>query len=379
MSVMSGLAAFTPQIARGRTFGVVTNQTGVDADFHSIARVVAAAGGRIGALFGGEHGYAGVEAEGAAVGNGGEGSVPVYSLYRPDDHDSYAPPPGSLDGLDALIFDIQDVGLRYYTYPSTLGILLERVELPIYVVDRPNPLGGVEIEGARLDPAFASFVGRYPTPVRHGLTLGELATYINTEFLDHRADLHILPMMGWTRATTWEETGLAWIAPSPNLPTLAAVRLYGGTCLLEGTNVSVGRGTTQPFELIGAPYITRPDALAAALNDLNRPDVRFRAAHFKPQSGLHASDACGGVQLHITDPSVTPKQIVRTGLLIVKTLADMYPDAFAWRPAHFDRLIGSDIPRRSITEGGDLAALFEGWDSDESDFAAARQPYLLYV
>ena len=373
MTVESGLAALTADVVQGRNIGVVTNHTGLDRHFRRTADVVVAAGGRVGALFGGEHGIDGLEAEGATIAS----DTRVYSLYNPDDPNPYAPPPGSLDGLDALLFDMQDVGLRYYTYPTTLGILLETVDLPIYVVDRPNPLGGVEIEGARLDPAFVSFVGRYPIPIRHGLTLGELARYINIRFLNRRADLHILPMSGWQRTTPWEASGLAWVAPSPNLPSIAAVRVYGGTCLLEGTNVSVGRGTTLPFEQTGAPYITDPERLAAEMMRLERPGVTFRATRFKPFAGLYAGQVCGGVQLHLTAPA-TPTHIVRIGLRLVQTIARLYPDAFDWRPAHFDRLIGSDAPRRTIEVGNDLSTIFDTWTTDEAAFADERAAALLY-
>lgn len=380
---------------KGQRLGLVTNQTGISARYRRTSERLAEAGAIVAALFGPEHGYYGVEQDAIAqdeVERDRWSGAPVYSLYRAvdetkgSDANPFGPPPGSLDGLDGLVFDIQDVGVRYYTYPTTLGILMEQVDLPIYVVDRPNPLGGTQVEGPFLEKQYSSFVGRYPQiPVQHGLTLGELALFINRNLLGGRAQLHILEMDGWQRDMRWEDTGLPWLATSPNLPTLTTARLYPGLCLIEGVNLSCGRGTTQPFELVGAPWITRPEKLAAELNRLKRPGIHFRDTFFKPIYKPYAGEICGGVQVHLETGAYrhSPSEIVRSGLLLVATLARLYPDKFEWLAAHFDRLIGNSQPRQQIVKaGGDPASLkdlFEQWSVEEASFRTARQESLLYL
>ncbi|MBN9387694.1 MAG: DUF1343 domain-containing protein [Chloroflexi bacterium] len=392
--VKSGLDTLDKQLS-GQRVGLVTNQTGLNRQFKRTATVLAEKGAHLAALFGPEHGYYGVEQDAIPVTEVTKDSwsgVPVYSLYRSVDlanpaADSFGPPPGSLDGLDALVFDIQDVGCRFYTYPTTLGILMEQVELPIYVVDRPNPIGGELVEGPYVEPGYSSFVGRYPQiPVRHGLTQGELAEFINRYLLDGKAKLEVLKMEGWRRGMTWEETGLPWLATSPNLPTITTARLYPGTCLIEGTNLSVGRGTTQPFELVGAPWIEQPERLAAELNRLGCPGLYFRDTFFKPIYEPFAGEVCGGVQVHVApayeDNPNGPDYIVRSGLLLVATIARLYPEHFHWLPAHFDRLIGSDVPRRIIAGENNpinsVADLFQTWFLQETRFRESRQRVLFY-
>ncbi len=388
MTVRSGLDRLPAQIVRGKRVGVVSNPTGVDRAFRRTADVLAERGARVVALFGPEHGYHGVEQAGVPVAGGERDPVTgltAYSLYQARDGDAhvFGPPPGSLDGLDALVFDIQDVGARYYTFPSTLGILMESAPLPIIVIDRPNPIGGMHVEGPTLDPAFRSFVGRYPVPVRHGLTLGELATLINRQFLAGAADVTVVPMEGWRRDMQCTETGLPWVPPSPNIPTAETALLYPGTCLIEGTNLSLGRGTARPFEVVGAPWID-PSALADALRALALPGLAFREASFKPAFDRFAGEVCGGVQMHITEGGRAAglPGIVRSGLQIVAAVRRLYPAAFAWLPAHFDRLIGGDAPRHLLTAtGGDPAALvplFSAWDGDEAAFHRLRRPFLVY-
>ena len=352
MTVLSGLDRLPAELVRGMRVGVITNPTGVDRAFRRTADVLTERGAQVVALFGPEHGYHGVEQAGVPVAGGARDpatGLPIYSLYQVRDGDAhvFGPPPGSLDGLDALVFDIQDVGARYYTYPSTLGILMESVPLPFIVIDRPNPIGGVHIEGPILDLAYRSFVGRYPVPVRHGLTLGELATLVNRQFLGGKADLTVAPMEGWGREMQFEETGLPWVPPSPNIPTTETALLYPGTCLIEGTNLSLGRGTTRPFEVIGAPWVD-PSALVDTLRGLALPGLAFRETYFKPAFDRFAGEVCGGVQIHITEEGHRTglPGIVRSGLHIVAAVLRLYPAAFAWLPAHFDRLIGSDGPRR---------------------------------
>ncbi len=397
--IKSGLDALERRQMAGLNVGLITNQTGINRQFKRTAVVLEEAGATVAALFGPEHGYYGVEQDAIPVSGVAQdrwSGVPVYSLYRSVDLSSqddaqevnpFGPPFGSLDGLDALVFDIQDVGCRYYTYPTTLGILMEQVALPIYVVDRPNPIGGELVEGPYVEPEYSSFVGRYSgIPVRHGLTQGELALFINRHLLGGKARLEVLKMEGWQRGMTWQETGLPWLATSPNLPTLTTARLYPGTCLVEGTNLSAGRGTTQPFELVGAPWLDRPDRLAAELNRLNCPGLYFRDTFFKPIYEPYAGQVCGGVQIHISpdyrgNPN-GPENIVRSGLLLIATIARLYAENFNWLPAHFDRLIGSAIPRRIITGERDhndsLTNLFQTWASQEQQFLKVRQTVLCY-
>lgn len=392
MSVKSGLDNLPVARLAGKKVGLVTNQTGINHNYQRTSKVLDAAGVAVAAMFGPEHGYYGVEQDAIALSEVERdrwSGVPVYSLYRPEDKDTnpFGPPPGSLDGLDALVFDIQDVGVRYYTYPTTLGILMEQVDLPIYVIDRPNPIGGTIVEGPFLEPEFSSFVGRYPfVPVRHGLTLGELALYLNRhpQLLNGRAQVEVLKMEGWRREMSWEETGLPWLATSPNLPTIVTARLYPGTCLIEGTNLSIGRGTTQPFELVGAPWITQPEKLAQELNRLNRPGLYFRDTFFKPIYQPYAGEVCGGVQVHILPGTEKngPAEMVRSGLYLVSTLARLYPEEFKWLEAHFDRLIGSGRPRHLITSSGGnsepLTELFTEWATQETHFTSLCKDVLLY-
>jgi uncharacterized protein YbbC (DUF1343 family) len=394
MSVKSGLDTAAFEGLAGLKIGLVTNQTGINRSYERTAQVLTRAGVQIAAMFGPEHGYYGVEQDAislAGVEQDRWSGAPVYSLYRAEDvtkgsdPNPFGPPPGSLEGLDALVFDIQDVGVRYYTYPTTLGILLEQVDLPVYVIDRPNPLGGVVLEGPDLESRFSSFVGRYPMiPVRHGLTLGELALFINKQLLKNRAKLKIIKLDGWQREMSWEETGLPWLATSPNLPTLTTARLYPGTCLIEGTNLSIGRGTTQPFEFVGASWITQPDKLAHELNQLERPGLYFRDTYFKPTYDRFAGQICGGVQVHIVPGTEKngPAEMVRSGIYLVATLVKLYPQQFDWLVGHFDRLIGSDKPRQFISETNgnpeQLETLFEEWATQETHFATLRQDVLLY-
>ena len=384
----TGLDLLPAALVRGRRLGVVTNPTGIDARFRRTAAVLRQRGAAVVALFGPEHGYHGIEQAGVPVGDGecDEGGAPVSSLYPVMEGEAraFAPPPGSLEGLDALVFDIQDVGVRYYTYPTTLGLLMEHAPLPIIVIDRPNPLGGVHVEGPTLDPAFRSFVGRYSVPVRHGLTLGELAMLINAECLGGRADVTVAPLAGWRRAMLWAQTGLPWVPPSPNIPTPDTALVYPGTCLFEGTNCSVGRGTTRPFEVFGAPWIA-PDALADALAARDLPGLAVRPLYFKPAFDRFAGQVCGGVQLHLTAAGRRAglPGIVRSGLAMIATVARRYPEQFAWLPHHFDRLIGSDRPRRLIAAHGDEAAALADewtrWERDEAAFRETRRAYLRYA
>lgn len=367
--VTTGIARLhaAPGLAGPGRLGLVTNHTGVLPDLRPAAPALLAAGLPLVALFGPEHGLHGTGQAGeseTAEADPGTG-LPV--------HDTYGCSAADLDkvllgsGVDALVYDLQDIGARFYTYVWTMFDLMvsaARTGIRFVVADRPNPLGGLVSEGPLLDPGWASFVGRAAIPVRHGLTCGELARHLNASAVPQAAgraaDLTVIEAVGWRRAMAADATGLPWIAPSPNIPTPTTAAVYPGTCLFEGTNLSEGRGTTQPFEIIGAPYI---DArLAPALADLALPGVHFRDLRYVPTFHKHAGRALRGVQVHITDRQAFAP--VRTAVAMLATLRRLYPDDFAWRTAdggvdgtghrHFiDLLWGSDRLRRAVDAGED--------------------------
>ncbi|KOX05946.1 exo-beta-N-acetylmuramidase NamZ domain-containing protein [Streptomyces sp. NRRL B-3648] len=367
-----GRCAVTPGIARlhaapslagpGR-LGLVTNHTGVLPDLRPAAPALLEAGARLVALFGPEHGLHGTGQAGESEDSRTDPvtGLPVHDTYRCDGERLDKLLTGS--GVDALVYDLQDVGARFYTYVWTMSDLMvsaARTGVRFVVADRPNPLGGLVSEGPPLDPAWASFVGRAPIPVRHGLTCGELARWLNASVVPQAAGraagLTVIEAAGWRRATTAEATGLPWVAPSPNMPTPATAAVYPGTCLFEGTNLSEGRGTTQPFEIIGAPYVD--GRFAPALAALGLPGVRFRELRFTPAFHRHAGRPLRGVQLHLTDRTAFAP--VRTAVAMLATLRRLYPDDFAWRPPaeaggrHFiDLLWGSDRLRRAVDAGAD--------------------------
>ncbi|BDH06303.1 exo-beta-N-acetylmuramidase NamZ family protein [Streptomyces seoulensis] len=361
-TVTTGIARLcaSPGLAGPGRLGLVTNHTGVLPDLRPSAPALLEAGARLVALFGPEHGLYGT----AQAGGGESGGVdPATGLPV---HDTYRCEGERLDkllidsGVDALVHDLQDVGARFYTYVWTMFDLMvsaARTGLRFVVADRPNPLGGLVSEGPLLDPAWAGFVGRAPVPVRHGLTCGELARRLNTsavpEAAGRQVDLTVIEAVGWRRAMDAGATGLPWIAPSPNMPTPATAAVYPGTCLFEGTNVSEGRGTTQPFEIVGAPYI---DArFAPALTELALPGVHFRDLRFVPTFHKHAGRPLRGVQLHVTDRDAFAP--VRTAVAMLATLRRLYPDDFAWADGadsgFIDQLWGSDRLRRAIDAGED--------------------------
>jgi uncharacterized protein YbbC (DUF1343 family) len=377
------LAAERPELLRGRNIGLATNPTGVLPDLTStIECLLTQPDSKVVALFGPEHGIrAGVQ-DGLAVASGldPDTGLPVYSLYGPDKK----PGAGMLADVDLLIFDIQDVGCRFYTYLYTLSYLMEAAaehSLPILVLDRPNPLAGQVIEGNLLDARFASFVGRYPLPIRYGLTVGELALLMNREF-HLNADLTVVPMSGWQRDLWFDQTGLPWVMPSPNMPALDTAVVYPGMCLVEGTNLSEGRGTTKPFELVGAPWVNG-SKLAAELNVLTLPGVRFRPADFCPTYSKFNGEWCSGVQVHVSNRALF--RPVETGLHVLATIKRMYPTRFAWlptswegKPPHFDLLMGTDLTRRRLDHGDAVADIVCEWDNQAASFAETSAAYRLY-
>lgn len=345
--------AADPSLAPAGRAGLITNPTGVLPDLTPTADALLAAGVPLTALFGPEHGIRGTAQAGYAEGDAVDArtGLPVYDTHK---HDGDA-----LDelversGVDTLVFDIADVGARFYTYVWTMYDLLAsaaRLGLRFVVLDRPNPLGGAVTEGPPLDPAFASFVGRFPLPLRHGRTAGELATLFGFD-----ADLHVITMRGWRRDMTFADTGLPWVMPSVNMPTTDTALVYPGTGLFEGTNFSEGRGTTRPFELIGAPYAD--ERFAPALAALGLPGVRFRETWFTPTFHKHTGVPVRGVQLHVHDPQAF--RPVLTGVSMLHVARTLYPEHLEWwGPEHFlDHLWGSGTLTRCLEAGEDPRGL----------------------
>ncbi|MBD9477518.1 DUF1343 domain-containing protein [Pseudoxanthomonas sp. PXM02] len=367
-------------LLRDKRVGLVTNATGVDSQLRSdVDRFAAQKDFALVALFGPEHGVRGDVQAGDKVASSRDVAtgLPVHSLYG----EHREPTPAMLEGIDVLVFDIQDVGTRFYTYPYTLAGVMraaKKAGIPVVVADRPDPLGGVLVEGPVLEPALASFVGMFPIPIRHGMTVGELATLFNIEF-GIGADLHVVTVQGWARGDEPLRDALPWVPPSPNMPTPDTALVYPGTGLLEGTNVSEGRGTTRPFEMIGAPWVDAP-ALAARLDAMALPGVRFRPVWFTPTFSKHAGVACAGVQLHVTDRAAF--RPVRTGIAVLKALHDQHPKEFAFLPGNppfFDALAGVPWLRVAITKGESVDAIEARWTPALERFRTLRQRHLLYL
>lgn len=372
-------------LLRGRRFGLLAHQASVNARLqHAAGLLRDAAGGRLVRLFAPEHGLWGAAQDHASVATTRDPvtGLPVLSLYGR----RRAPTPGMLRRLDVLLVDLQDVGARYYTFVWTMALAMAacgRAGVPVVVLDRPNPLGGTAVEGNIPDPAFASFVGLYPLPARHGMTIGELAAYVNTR---HRlgCDLTVVPMRGWRRGMLWEDTELPWVPPSPNMPTPDTARVYPGGCLIEGTNLSEGRGTTRPFEWVGAPFLD-PLRYGTALDELGLPGVRFRPLRFRPTFHKWAGRLCGGVQIHVEDRERFKPFLTGLGLLAVA--GRQAPGQFSWRrpPYEFeatrlpiDILLGTDEIRHGLEGGATPRGLERGWRAELRSWTRRRASFLLY-
>jgi uncharacterized protein YbbC (DUF1343 family) len=338
-------------------------------------------------LFAPEHGLWGHEQdmETVAAANDPFTGLPVRSLYGAD-RASLRPQASDLLGLDAIVVDLQDIGSRYYTFVYTLAYVMEaaaEARVPVVVLDRPNPIDGEILEGPLLDPALASFVGRFALPVRHGMTIGELAQlFREREGID--CELRVVPLEGWQRSMQFEDTGLPWVPPSPNMPRPETARVYPGGCLIEGTNLSEGRGTTLPFELVGAPWLDG-HALARELRGQRFDGLVLRAASFRPMFQKHAGRACAGVQLIVTDPARLRSFAVYLALLAAARR--QAPAEFSWRSETYefesarpaiDYLLGRDGLREMLEQGASVAEMERTWERDLRAFESVRRPFLLY-
>jgi uncharacterized protein YbbC (DUF1343 family) len=375
------------RILAGRRIGVVCNPASVDGQLrHTADRLIADSEIAVAALFGPQHGFRSdlqdnmIETPHA---QDARRRVPVYSLYS----ETREPTADMLRDVDTLVIDLQDVGTRVYTYVYTMANCMRaaaRHGVHVVVCDRPNPVGGEEVEGSRLDPAFASFVGQFPIPLRHGMTIGELARLFNDEFGIH-CSLDVIPLAGWRRSMYFDETGVPWVMPSPNIPTLDSAIVYPGAVLFEGTMLSEGRGTTRPFELIGAPWIDG-DRLSDAMNARKLPGVHFRPVFFEPTFQKHARQTCGGCQVHVLDRRRF--RPVRTAVELIDEFRRQAPTQFAWRQPPYeyehdkqpiDILFGSDRLRKTIDAGADIGAFVASWKADDEGFRRVREKYLLYL
>ena len=368
-------------IVEGRSIGLITNQTGIDRQFRSNLTLFAEHP-KVGlaAIFSPEHGISGSTQAGiriaSAIGKGKQ--IPIHSLYG----ETRQPTPDMLTGIDVLVYDIQDVGSRFYTYISTLLRSMRAAaanNVNFIVLDRPNPIRGDRVEGDLLQPAFQSFVGEMATPIRHGMTIGELARFCQKELDSTSNQLEVVPMHGWRRGMWYDQTGLPWVPPSPNMPTVETATLYPGTCLIEGTNLSEGRGTTKPFEWIGAPWVD-PERWADRLNNLGLPGAHFRPIHFTPTFSKYADQECYGVQVHVTDRDKFKP--VDTALHLIAIAQRDYPGQFEFLKNRgryfFDLLAGTDDLRLRLTKRDSPAEIVEFWETQVDIFTEQRHPYLLY-
>jgi uncharacterized protein YbbC (DUF1343 family) len=371
---------------RGARVGIVCNHASVDHAFrHVVDRLIEEPGVELAAIFGPQHGFrSDVQDNMIETPHRDDPArrVPVYSLYS----DTREPTADMLRGLDVLVIDLQDIGARIYTFIYTMANCLRaaaRHGVPVIVCDRPNPIGGRRVEGAALVAGFESFVGQFPIPMRHGMTIAELARLFNDHF-SIGATLEIVPMERWRRFMYWDQTRLPWVMPSPNMPTLDTAIVFPGTVLFEGLTLSEGRGTTRPFELVGAPGIDA-DRFAEAMNELDLPGVYFRPAVFQPTFQKHAQQTCGGCQIHVLQRD--DFRPVLTGVALIHMFRRFDPNRFAWRPPPYeyehhktpiDILAGSDVLRRQIESDTPLQAIAASWIGDEAEFDRIRRPYLLY-
>jgi uncharacterized protein YbbC (DUF1343 family) len=369
--------ADVPPPLRGKRVGLITNHTGIDGSRNSDIDLIARHKDlKLVALLAPEHGIRGTAEAGERVADEADPKtgVPVYSLYKSEDR---GPTPEMLKDVDLLVYDLQEVGGRTWTYVSTMALAMQaaaRKGIPFVVLDRPNPIGGEIVEGALLDPRFKSFVGMYPIPARHGMTVGELATLFNRQH-GIGCDLVVARVENWRRSQWFDETGLPWVNPSPNLRSLAALTSYPGTVYFEGTNLTEGRGTDRPFEQIGAPWLKARE-VARVMNGRRLPGIRFEAITMTvaPTAAKHGGKTIPAIRFAVTDRQ--KYRPVRTSLLLIDEIRRRHPRDFAWTGT-IDRLTGSDRVRLAV-EAGRLAPLLDEWDRQAAEFRKGRKPFLLY-
>jgi len=373
-------------LLRGARVGLICNQASVDHQLrHAADLFYEHPGVDLRALFGPQHGIRGdvqdnmIETEHTVD---SETGLPIHSLYS----DTREPTEAMLDDVDVFVFDMQDVGCRIYTFAYTMANCMaaaRKFGKRVIVCDRPNPINGVAVGGNVLEPEYTSFVGQFPIPTRHGMTLGELAQMFNQHF-GLNCELEVVKMLDWDRKLWHDQTDAPWVMPSPNIPTLDSATVFPGTVHFEGTQLSEGRGTTRPFELIGAPYVN-PEKYARTLNQLNLPGVFFRSCIFRPTFQKHAGVSCGGVQIHVTDRDAF--EPVTTGVAMVKIAYALYPTEFRWKePPYeyvydrnpFDVIAGTSSIRGAIQSGSAIADIQAAWTEGLAAFTNARKPYLLY-
>jgi uncharacterized protein YbbC (DUF1343 family) len=370
----------------GVRVGLVCNQASVDHGLNHSADVLRGLEGvNLTALFGPQHGIRGDVQDNMVETphtTDAETGLPVYSLYS----ETREPTEEMLGDVDVLVCDLQDIGCRIYTFIYTIANCMRAARKfgkRVVVCDRPNPIGGISVEGNLLETEFASFVGQFPLPTRHGMTAGELSRMFN-EHWGIGCDLEVVAMEGWSRELWFDETGLPWVLPSPNIPTLDSATVFPGTVHLEGTQMSEGRGTTRPFELVGAPYV-EPAAFARQLEALRLPGVKFRPTNFLPTFQKHSGVTCGGVQIHVLNREEFKP--VKTGVAVVKVGFDLYGEDFRWKqPPYeyvfdknpFDVISGSDSLRKAIERGDSPDEIEESWSDGLAKFGETRREFLLY-
>jgi uncharacterized protein YbbC (DUF1343 family) len=381
-----------PELVRSKNVGLITNPTGLDSQLDSIIEIFRAHPEvKLTALYGPEHGVRGNAQAGEYVAFYFDEhfQLPVFSLYG----QTHKPPAnmmtnideymqveaGMMKSVDVMVFDLQDVGTRVYTYIATMAYAMQAAadaNIPFIVLDRPNPINGVAMEGPILEyPEHSSFIGLYPIPLRHGMTAGELAQLFNDKFLKRKVKLTVVPMENWTRDEWFDETSLPWVLPSPNMPTLEAATVYPGQVILEGTNLSEGRGTTKPFEMFGAPWIDG-FVLAGKLNALKLPGVKFREVWFTPTFSKFSGQQCGGCQLHVTDRNAY--QSIATTLAILSVVKKTYGDKLQLHASYFDKVLGTSTVREALERGEPVEEIVAGFAPGLAEFAKLREPYLLY-
>ncbi len=373
-------------ILRGLRIGAVVHPASVLPNYeHTADALYCAHGIQLVSLFGPQHGARGEKQDNmieSAFYHDPDLDLPVYSLYGEARH----PTKDMMRGIDGLIFDLQDIGSRVYTFIHTMAHCMTACATygkRMIVLDRPNPINGSQVEGNLLQPEFRSFVGLYPIPMRHGLTTGEMARLLNTEF-EISCDLVIIEMEGWRRDYWFDQTGLPWIPPSPNVPTLDSAMVYPGSVLIEGTALSEGRGTTRPFEMIGAPYI-ESRSFAGHLNDMGLPGVFFRPTYFQPSFQKWADAVCGGIQIHVTDRSIFEPYL--TGIAVISAARKLYPEWFKWRDPPYE-YEDEKLPVEILCGGKEIPEMIEcqtpcneirrSWQVDVDNFLKLRTRYLLY-